>query len=227
MQSLFTVAIANAPAILFFEDIDYLPRSTDEFDRRVNNQLLGLFNKLAKDTSVLIMGATNRPWDIDSAFLSRFQQKVFFDLPTHDAKHRMVARALRRRKHLLTEQGFEAMAQVEGYTAWSGRDIEAAMGRLRFNKLVDLMKSSVFAPVADSDLWEPCLPSHLLARRKPFQEWVVTDLVPSAITNADLLSVLDEVMPSTTDEELDQYKTWAHKHETRAKLDVGERVVME
>lgn len=210
MQSLFTVAKANAPAILFFDEVDYLTRarSTDEasFDRRTKNQLLGLFSKLAKDTSVLIMGATNRPWDVDSAFLSRFQEKAFFDLPNHDAKRRMLARALCKDRHMLAERDFEALAGVEGYTAWSGRDIEAALGKLRFVKFKELMRSSVFAPVGGSGQWEPCLPSHPLAKRQPFKEWVVTDLVPSAITAANLIAVLSKIVPSTTDEELSHHR---------------------
>lgn len=218
MRSLFTVAKANSPAILFFDEVDYLipTRSTDEasFDRRAKNQLLGLFSKLAKDASVLIMGATNRPWDVDSAFLGRFQQRAFFDLPSHDAKRRMLVRALHKDRHVLAERDFEALAQVEGYTAWSGRDIEAGLGKLRFAKLKELMRSSVFAPVGGSDQWEPCLPSHPLAKRQPFKEWVVTDLVPSAITKANLISVLNKIMPSTTDEELSQHRAWAHKHDT-------------
>ena len=37
-----------------------------------------MFNRLSQEPTVFIVGATNRPWDIDPAFLSRFQRKVFF-----------------------------------------------------------------------------------------------------------------------------------------------------
>ena len=34
---------------------------------------------------VSVIAATNYPWMIDDAILSRFSQKIFCDLPSHDA----------------------------------------------------------------------------------------------------------------------------------------------
>ena len=213
MQVLFTVAKANTPTVLFFDEVDYLTRiqTGDEsnFDRRAKNQLLELFSKLSKDTSVLLMGATNRPWDIDSAFLSRFQQRLFLDLPDDDEKLQMVVRGLEEDRLVLGEGDNEALTLLLGQLTCSGRDIEAALGTLRYTMLRRLKRCSVFAPVGDSGLWEPCLPSHPMAKRQPFKEWPVQELLPSPITYADLKAALTQVKPSTTDGELERHKKWA------------------
>ena len=83
-QALFATARAYAPAILFFDEVDYITRIRTDgetaFDRRIKNQLLNLFNLLNKDGFVLLMGATNRLRDIDSTSISRFQRRLFLGL---------------------------------------------------------------------------------------------------------------------------------------------------
>ena len=54
------------------------------FERRTTNAMLEMFNDLHKEPSCFIIGATNHPWDLDSAFLSRFERKVHLGLPSKD-----------------------------------------------------------------------------------------------------------------------------------------------
>ena len=51
------------------------------FDRNSKNSLLEMFNLISHEPSIFVIGATNCPWDLDPAFLSRFQRKVYLSLP--------------------------------------------------------------------------------------------------------------------------------------------------
>ncbi|KAL8832090.1 MAG: hypothetical protein Q9191_000469, partial [Dirinaria sp. TL-2023a] len=190
LQALFKVATVNAPAVVFFDKVDYLTRSrTDDessFDRRSKNQLLSLFSDFGKGTSVFLMGATNRPWQIDSAFLSRFQQRIFLDLPDDEAKLRMLEHGFQGDSFRFCEDELAAIKHLLGSSECSGRDIEAAMAKLRFDKLRQLRKSSFFAPSGAQGLWEPCASDHPLAKHQPFADWPVEQLVPSTITYTEL-----------------------------------------
>lgn len=212
MQTLFSVARANSPAVIFFDEVDYLTRTrTGEesgFERRSKNQLLELFNKLHRDTSVLLMGATNRPWDIDSAFISRFHQRVFVGLPNTMEKEQMLVTGLEEDRCALTDADYKGLAQAIEDIPYSGRDIDSALGILRFSKLRELKHSSVFAPV-EKDLWAPCSLSHPHAKQQAFEEWRVEDLVLGEITYEDARVALSTVRPLVTRGELEQHEKWA------------------
>ena len=135
MQTLFRVAKAKSPAIMFFDEIDHLTETRagedSSFERRSKNHLLTLFGLLSRDSSVLIMGATNRLWDIDSAFLSRFQQRIFFGLPDSTVKLEILIKDLEDDRHTLEKGDHGALEQLLRQKAVSGRDIAAALGRVR------------------------------------------------------------------------------------------------
>jgi len=212
MQTLFSVARANSPAVIFFDEVDYLTRTrTGEesgFERRSKNQLLKLFSKLYRDTSVLLMGATNRPWDIDSAIISRFHQRVFVGLPNTMEKEQMLVTALEEGRCALTDADYKGLAQAIEDIPYSGRDIDSTLGILRFSKLRGLKHSSVFASV-ENCLWAPCSLSHPHAKQQAFEEWRVEDLVPGEITYEDARVARSNVRPSVTKGELEQHEKWA------------------
>jgi len=89
---LFTRAHEMQPSLIFMDELDSiaLSRSTDvnESTRRVLSQLLTEvdgFNTNKKD-EVIIIGATNKPWDLDDAVISRFQKKIYIPLPDEIAR---------------------------------------------------------------------------------------------------------------------------------------------
>ena len=83
---------ANEVAVLFFDEVEgLLPRrgGNSVVDNRIVTQFLaeiGGFEE--KENVLLLLGATNCPWDIDDAVFrtGRFDEKIFVALPDEEAR---------------------------------------------------------------------------------------------------------------------------------------------
>jgi SpoVK/Ycf46/Vps4 family AAA+-type ATPase len=85
-------AVEGRPAVVFIDELDSLMgRHSSEVggEIRVRNQFLketdGVIDK-GKKLHVYIIGATNKPWDLDWPFIRRFQKRILVPLPDHHAR---------------------------------------------------------------------------------------------------------------------------------------------
>ncbi len=87
LRSLFNLAEENAPAVIFFDEIDAIAGSRDAllpyFAQTVVNQLLTLMDGKKELKGVVVVAATNRPQSIDPALLrpGRFDKLIYVPLP--------------------------------------------------------------------------------------------------------------------------------------------------
>jgi len=84
------------PAIVFVDELDSLMGAhSNEVggEIRVRNQFLkemdGIVDK-GKNLHVYVIGATNKPWDLDWAFIRRFQKRILVPLPDHHTRLMML-----------------------------------------------------------------------------------------------------------------------------------------
>ncbi|MCS7095710.1 MAG: AAA family ATPase [Candidatus Bathyarchaeota archaeon] len=85
-------ALEKKPAIMFIDELDSLMgRHSNEVggEVRVRNQFLkemdGIIDK-GKNLHVYVIGATNKPWDLDWPFIRRFQKRILVPLPDFHAR---------------------------------------------------------------------------------------------------------------------------------------------
>ena len=84
------------PAIVFVDELDSLMgQHQNEVggEIRVRNQFLkemdGIVDK-GKNLHVYVIGATNKPWDLDWPFIRRFQKRILVPLPDHHTRLMML-----------------------------------------------------------------------------------------------------------------------------------------
>jgi vacuolar protein-sorting-associated protein 4 len=126
-------------AIIFIDEVDSLcgSRSEGESDssRRVKTEFLVQMDGVGKSSGqVLILGATNVPWELDAAIRRRFEKRVYIPLPEAESRTFMFKMHLGDTPSDLVESDFEKLGSItEGA---SGSDIkvlvkEALMQPLR------------------------------------------------------------------------------------------------
>lgn len=124
------MARENKPAIVFIDEVDALcgPRGEGESEasRRIKTELLVQMDGVGKDSQgVLILGATNIPWQLDAAIRRRFQRRVHINLPDVAARMKMFMLAVGSTTCTLTQADIRKLAAMsEGY---SGSDISIAV----------------------------------------------------------------------------------------------------
>ena len=75
--------------LIFIDEIDSICRKRnmkeEEHTRRIKTELLkqmeGADISSSQDENIFFLCATNCPWELDSAFLRRFQKRVYIPLP--------------------------------------------------------------------------------------------------------------------------------------------------
>ncbi|XP_070180841.1 spastin-like isoform X2 [Littorina saxatilis] len=147
VRTLFVAARQLQPAIVFIDEIDSLlserREGENEASRRLKTEFLVQFDGVSSspEDRILIMGATNRPQELDDAVLRRFPKRVYVTIPDHGTRMAML-------NYLLTKQGCNLVQNdlnhlatlTEGY---SGSDLtalakDAALGPIRELSMVEV-----------------------------------------------------------------------------------------
>ncbi|EEY54210.1 fidgetin-like protein [Phytophthora infestans T30-4] len=163
VRTLFAVAAVKQPSVIFIDEIDSLltQRSSEENEasRRMKTEFLvqldGAGTK-AKDI-ILVVGATNRPQELDEAARRRFVKRLYIPLPSFEARLDLVSRLLKDNRNNLTDENKTFIAEsTKGY---SGADVralctEAAMGPIRNCADIRTMDANSVRPINSDDFKE-------------------------------------------------------------------------
>ncbi|XP_072247367.1 spastin isoform X2 [Leuresthes tenuis] len=140
VRALFAVARELQPSVIFIDEVDSLlcERREGEHDasRRLKTEFLIEFDGVNSggDDRVLVMGATNRPQELDEAVLRRFAKRVYVALPDEKSRFMLLNNLLGKHGNPLSTNELSYLAKVtEGY---SGSDLtslakDAALGPIR------------------------------------------------------------------------------------------------
>lgn len=115
VHNLFASAEANAPAIIFIDEIDAVGKTRDSSsnDEReaTLNQLLTEMDGFSDSSGVIVIAATNKIDVLDPALLraGRFDRRIFVELPAPKEREAIVEKYLR---HIPNAVSAEAVAEV-------------------------------------------------------------------------------------------------------------------
>lgn len=127
VQALYEEARSHGHAVVFLDEFDALAasRSSDDSsaDRRLLVSLLTELDGLTEkggDSHVITIAATNRPWDLDEAILSRFEKSTCIPLPDAAARQALLQLQLEDRGFTVNIPAEVLLEQTSGL---SGREI--------------------------------------------------------------------------------------------------------
>ncbi|CAD0006997.1 AAA family ATPase [Flavobacterium chungangense] len=172
LHDIFELARQNTPCVLFIDEIDALGASRSDMKqssgRHLINQFLQELDGIDNNNEgILVLGATNTPWNLDPAFRrpGRFDRIVFVPPPDEASRESIL-------KLKLTNKPTEAIdynsisKKTENF---SGADIEAIIDIAIEEKLESSFQDGIPKPISTKDL------QNAIKKHKPStQEWFMT-----------------------------------------------------
>ena len=145
VRTLFALASFYQPSVVFIDEIDSLLTSRSENEneasRRIKTEFLVQLDGAGTNIEdrILIIGATNRPQEIDDAFVRRLSKRLYIPLPNKVSRKQLIMRVLEKErknnnKYDINENDIiDIVNRTKGY---SGSDLinvckEAAMMPIR------------------------------------------------------------------------------------------------
>lgn len=150
LHQIFETARANSPCVLVFDELDSLAPDRrhvrDSQMRNVVNQFLSELDGLRSENHrILVIGATNAPWQLDPALRrpGRFDQAIFVP-PPDEAARLQIIRLLGRDKPIAK---LDEPVLVQATVGFSGADMRWVFDRAAELALADALHTGKTAPI--------------------------------------------------------------------------------
>ncbi|KAI9332048.1 P-loop containing nucleoside triphosphate hydrolase protein [Obelidium mucronatum] len=231
VRAVFTLARKLSPCVVFLDEVDALfsaRRGGDSGNgakREVINEFMAEWDGLhSRNEGVIVLGATNRPFDLDDAILRRMPRRVLVDLPTEAQRLQIL------QVHLKDELLHESisLADIAKRTAlYSGSDlknvaISAALASVKEHILreslpsapenqAEISSAEILKKLESLDDWKSIVNSS--AAIAPSTRTTLVTPAKRLLTNLHFEIALKEVPPSLTDEmqTLVELRKWDEK----------------
>ena len=172
------------PAIVFVDELDsLLGQHSNEVggEIRVRNQFLkemdGIVDK-GKNLHVYVIGATNKPWDLDWAFIRRFQKRILVPLADHATRLSML-KLYSSNLQIDNDVDLQELARLS--EDFSGSDIRDVCQSAQLKLIGEFFESG---------------------------KAMDKEAKPRALTMADFRQILEERKPSVSLDMLSMYNRW-------------------
>jgi len=152
---MFEEARAQKPCVMFFDELDALAfarsKASSDTSRKIVNEFLAQLDGFEKaNDQVLILAATNMPWDVDPAMKrpGRFARQVFVPPPDAAARARIIELSLDSVPH----GPVDATAVARVTEQFSGADVDALVERAKEYVLGEFLETRRERDITQEDL---------------------------------------------------------------------------
>jgi SpoVK/Ycf46/Vps4 family AAA+-type ATPase len=154
-SAVFSLAVKLQPCIIFIDEIDSFLRNRNTHDHEatamMKAQFMSLWDGLITDSdcTVIVMGATNRPNDLDKAILRRMPARFFINLPDA-AQRREILELILKEEPVSDNLDISKLARnTEGF---SGSDLREMCRNASVYRIRDYIRNSTrYVPSGDTD----------------------------------------------------------------------------
>jgi vacuolar protein-sorting-associated protein 4 len=233
IRAMFEVARECAPCVLFIDEIDALCVSRESSSSQGGGgggetskmiaEFLQQMDGVSKDSmkGVLLIGATNLPWDIDAAIRRRFTRKIQVSLPDANDRYKMIEHRLAMNKndldHCITPTEMERLARdTEGY---SGSDLVSLIKQAYQATMADILTTRYFKvawdPVSGEKVLVSCGKEEAGARPLSLDQFEDEDygkIRARAVTYALLHDTMRLCRPTVGRDAIQRYEDWTAKY---------------
>jgi len=197
VRLLFEMAKFYAPTTIFFDEIDALggkrgDSNECEASRRVKTEMLVQMDGVGSSEDeeakrIIVLAATNRPWDLDEALRRRLEKRVYIPLPSDNGRRKLFEIYL---NSLEKSDDINWDYLVEKSQGYSGADIanvcrDAAMMPMR-KKLAEIRSKGINAKIIEQ----------------------IKDKVNVPLCMDDMKEALNNVSRSVSNDDLGRYEEW-------------------
>lgn len=212
VKQLFTVAREAKPSVIFIDEVDALcgPRdeSGSEASRRIITELLVQMNGVGQDQGgVLVLGATNIPWQLDAAVRRRFERRIYIPLPDTASRARMFEINVDQTPTALTVADYRQLADMtEGY---SGHDIAVVVKDALMQPVRKLQQATHFKDVSPPGSTQrklmPCSPGDKGAKEMGWMDVESDELELPELTLTDFIRSVSTTRPTVNQNDLKRH----------------------
>ncbi len=128
VRALFAVAAYRQPSVVFIDEVDSLlcQRSSEENEatRRIKTEFMVQLDgaSTSANSRVVIIGATNRPEELDEAVRRRFVKRLYIPLPDSASRQQLLITLMKDTENALTQENLQYL--VEKTDSYSGNYME-------------------------------------------------------------------------------------------------------
>ncbi|KAL1556866.1 peroxisomal biogenesis factor 6-like [Salvia divinorum] len=141
VRALFTLAGKVSPTIIFVDEVDSMlgqrnKNGEHEAMRKIKNEFMTHWDGLLTNPGILVLAATNRPFDLDEAIIRRFERRIMVGLPSVENREKILRTLLSKDK--VEGLDFTELATMtEGY---SGSDLKNLCTTAAYRPVRELIK---------------------------------------------------------------------------------------
>ncbi|RKO95027.1 AAA ATPase, partial [Caulochytrium protostelioides] len=125
VNAVFSLAQKLQPTLVFIDEIDAFLRERKSMDHEatsmMKSEFMSLWDGLSSAPRLVIVGASNRPEDIDAAFLRRMPKRFPVALPAADQRRKILQLLLAK---VELDPTFDLDALVQRTHGYSGSDLK-------------------------------------------------------------------------------------------------------
>jgi len=193
-----------APSTIFVDEIDSLcskrgDSSEHESSRRVKSEILIQMDGIGsavdkeegengemKEKQVIVLGATNFPWELDDALRRRLEKRVYIPLPDEEGRRALLEINLRGMKVDPEINMNDLVTKFEGYSGADITNVCRDASYMAMRKRLQGLKRDKIMEISAEEMDKP-------------------------LTNKDFDEALSKVQPSVGREDIKQYENWMNE----------------
>lgn len=161
VRALFTLAFSKEPSVIFIDELDSLLSkrgdNDNESSKRLKTEFLVQFDGVGSHPTakVLIIGATNRPQELDVAVVRRLPKRVYVGAFNKDERKRFMKFIFSNSEVNISDEEYDILAEkTENYTNSDLKELcrEASYGPIREIEFEKLVNTEYIRPIEFKDV---------------------------------------------------------------------------